>query len=948
MTTPVTLASVSPNSSSKNSRPESTNIIGSTLPTSTTSLTSPSITSVSASSDNASISPSTTTTTTLSSTSASVTPLIVSPNSSSSSYVTSGSDVGNVGGSGGGVVPVTPVTSQIKEILFKDQQPTLVSKFRPAMHEREQVVRKGALKKKNISVVKDHKFAPRFFKQPTFCCHCKEFIWGLGKQGFQCAVCCLVVHKRCHQFVSFSCPGTDSKFETDERRQHKFVVHTFTSPTFCDQCGSLLYGLFHQGLKCCSCDFNVHRRCKENVPNLCGCDHTERRGRLYLKVYCKPKLSQSSSTSTSTSSSSSTTSIGSVATIPNTTVNTINKPVNKFDSHHDSVSSQSSGISSGSDSTNTTATTTTSGGEISSSISSSTSVSAGACSGACGVGVGGVVGGGGSSTASVIGYELFCEIREAKNLIPMDPNGLSDPYVKCKLIPEGKDSLKRKTRTIKGTLNPQWNETLHFDLKLDDLHRRLYIGVWDWDRTSRNDFMGSLSFGISEIVKNPVEGWFKLLTEEEGEFYNVMIPPAGQELVETYNRAINLSRSFVPPDSKQTSKTTSTSTSTTTSSSSSSSTTSSTTTTNITTRTSSSETDSGNVKKSPPSSDGGKKKPISADEFNFLMVLGKGSFGKVMLAEKKSNPDELYAIKILKKDVLIQDDDVECALIEKRVLALASKPPFLVQLHSCFQTADKLFFVMEYVNGGDLMFQIQQCGKFKEPVACFYAAEIAIGLFFLHSKGIIYRDLKLDNILLDYEGHIKIADFGMCKDGIVGNKTTRTFCGTPDYIAPEIILYQPYARSVDWWAFGVLLFEMLVGQPPFDGEDEEDLFASITEHNVSYPKSLSKEAKEACKGFLIKNPSKRLGCGPQGEIDVRGHPFFRRIDWIKVENREIQPPFIPRVKNPRAAENFDPIFTNAKPTLTPSDPSIISILAGNEFENFSFINLHFTHFGCGP
>ena len=658
-----------------------------------------------------------------------------------------------------------------------------------------QNVRKGALKKKRVFEVKGHKFVARFFKQPTFCCHCKEFIWGIGKQGFQCQICSLVVHKRCHLYVSFNCPGADRKFENDERKKHKFSIHSYTSPNFCDHCGSLLYGIIHQGLKCHACDMNVHKKCKENVPNLCGYDHVERRGRIELKISIKLEAK--------------------------------------------TQNSENLGV-------------------------------------------------------------LFCEIRQAANLIPMDPNGLSDPYVKLKLIPEGKEAIKKKTKTIKSSLNPQWNETLVLDLKSEDKDRRILIEVWDWDRTSRNDFIGSLSFGVSEILKASVEGWFKLLTQEEGDYYNVMIPPENSNLAENYIKALEISS-----------------------------------------KSESMSTNLNHDKKDTYTSLLPKNKQISSSDFNFLMMLGKGSFGKVMLAERKDSPNQLYAIKILKKDVLIQDDDVECALVEKRVLALANKSPFLVHLHSCFQTVDRLFFIMEYANGGDLMFQIQQCGKFKEPVAVFYAAEIAIGLFYLHNKGIIFRDLKLENILLDEKGHIKIADFGMCKEGINSQTTTRTFCGTPDYIAPEIILYQPYNKSVDWWAYGVLLYEMLCGQPPFNGEDEEDLFACITENNVSYPKSISKESKEALKGFLNKNPAKRLGCGTYGELDVKSHQFFRRIDWLKVENREIQPPFIPRVKNPRAGENFDSIFTTAKTTLTPGDPSIINIMTGNEFKGFTYINSSF-------
>ncbi|KAI2658439.1 Protein kinase C epsilon type [Labeo rohita] len=190
---------------------------------------------------------------------------------------------------------------------------------------------------------------------------------------------------------------------------------------------------------------------------------------------------------------------------------------------------------------------------------------------------------------------------------------------------------------------------------------------------------------------------------------------------------------------------------------------------------------------------------------------------------------------------------------------------------------DRLFFVMEYVNGGDLMFQIQRSRKFDEARSRFYAAEVTSALMFLHQHGVIYRDLKLDNILLDAEGHCKLADFGMCKEGILNGVTTTTFCGTPDYIAPEILQELEYGPSVDWWALGVLMYEMMAGQPPFEADNEDDLFESILHDDVLYPVWLSKEAVSILKA----SPSKRLGCVvTQGlEEAIKIHPFFREIDW---------------------------------------------------------------------
>uniref|UniRef100_A0A672TRW0 Protein kinase C n=1 Tax=Strigops habroptila TaxID=2489341 RepID=A0A672TRW0_STRHB len=324
---------------------------------------------------------------------------------------------------------------------------------------------------------------------------------------------------------------------------------------------------------------------------------------------------------------------------------------------------------------------------------------------------------------------------------------------------------------------------------------------------------------------------------------------------------------------------------------------------------------------------------LTIEDFVLHKMLGKGSFGKVFLAELKST-DQYFAVKALKKDVVLMDDDVECTMVEKRVLSLAWEHPFLTHVFCTFQTKENLFFVMEYLNGGDLMFHIQSCHKFDLPRATFYAAEIICGLQFLHSKGIIYRDLKLDNVLLDNEGHIKIADFGMCKENMFGDAKTSTFCGTPDYIAPEILLGQKYNTSVDWWSFGVLLYEMLIGQSPFHGQDEEELFQSIRMDNPFYPRWLDKDAKDILLKLFVREPERRLGA----RGNIRQHAFFQEINWEALEERRMEPPFKPRVKSPSDCSNFDKEFLNEKPRLSCADRALINSMDQNMFSNFSFVN----------
>ncbi|CAG8437090.1 2387_t:CDS:10 [Funneliformis caledonium] len=332
-----------------------------------------------------------------------------------------------------------------------------------------------------------------------------------------------------------------------------------------------------------------------------------------------------------------------------------------------------------------------------------------------------------------------------------------------------------------------------------------------------------------------------------------------------------------------------------------------------------------------------KNRKVGLDDFNFLAVLGKGNFGKVMLAEEKYTK-QLYAIKVLKKEFIIENDEVESTRSEKRVFQAANQErhPFLLGLHSCFQTETRIYFVMEYVSGGDLMLHIQR-EQFTYRRAQFYAAEVLLALEYLHKVGIIYRDLKLDNILLTLDGHIKIADYGLCKEEMWWGHTTNTFCGTPEFMAPEILLEQRYGRAVDWWAFGVLIYEMLLGQSPFRGDDEDEIFDAILEDEILYPINMSRDSVSILQKLLTRDPEKRLGSGRGDAEDIKRHPFFKGVNWDDMLAKKVPPPFYPSISSPTDTSNFDDEFTREVPVLTPVH-SHLNSEAQEEFKGFSYVS----------
>ncbi|KAL2271257.1 hypothetical protein VTJ83DRAFT_628 [Remersonia thermophila] len=322
----------------------------------------------------------------------------------------------------------------------------------------------------------------------------------------------------------------------------------------------------------------------------------------------------------------------------------------------------------------------------------------------------------------------------------------------------------------------------------------------------------------------------------------------------------------------------------------------------------------------PGSADGSPqpRPKMTADDFEPLRCLGKGTFGTVILVKQRST-GRLFAQKQFKKASLVVNQAlIDQTKTERQILESINEHPFVVKLHYAFQDHEKLYLILEYGQGGELFHHLREEHMLSEEKAAFYMAEVVLALEYLHNKlGVVYRDLKPENCLLDAEGHLLLTDFGLSKVAVDSECTS--FLGTPDYMAPEIIQGKKYGKAVDWWALGVLGYDLMTGESPFHGANTAKTQENIVKKKVQMPFFLGPDAKDLLTRLLRKEPHKRLGANMPKDLEIiKKHRFFRKIDWKKLERRELEPPIHPIITDPELAENFDDVFTNAPLSPTAS------------------------------
>ena len=301
---------------------------------------------------------------------------------------------------------------------------------------------------------------------------------------------------------------------------------------------------------------------------------------------------------------------------------------------------------------------------------------------------------------------------------------------------------------------------------------------------------------------------------------------------------------------------------------------------------------------------------VSYDDFEPLKLLGRGSFGEVLLVRLNANK-KVYAMKILDKKLLKIKKQQNHTKTE-RDLMVKINSPFIVNIKSAFQDENNLYLVSEFMQGGDMFFHMHDGSIiiFNNEKTKFYMIELVLGLEFLHKNNMVYRDLKPENILLDSKGHIKLTDFGLSKILEDEDDKAFTICGTPQYLAPEVLLKQGYDKAVDWWSLGCVMYEMLVGRLPFPIKRGVRLSMKLYERKIDFPKGIHKDAKDLIRKLLVVDPEQRLGSGPDGSDKIKNHPFFKGIDWNLAQAKKLKPPFIPKLKTDTDLKYFDNIFTD--------------------------------------
>lgn len=330
------------------------------------------------------------------------------------------------------------------------------------------------------------------------------------------------------------------------------------------------------------------------------------------------------------------------------------------------------------------------------------------------------------------------------------------------------------------------------------------------------------------------------------------------------------------------------------------------------------------------------RKVVTIDDFQLLSVLGRGTYGKVSLVRHKES-GQLFAMKAMSKALLAEDENIEQIITEKTVL-MQNRHPFLVSAHFAFQTDTRVFIILNYVPGGELFTRLREERMLSEPRTKLIAAELVLALGYLHKKSFIYRDLKPENVLFDEDGHVQLTDFGYTKKLRSPEATTDTFCGTPYYIAPELLTGEDYSKSVDWWSLGCVIYEMLVGISPFYNDNAERTYKAIMEAPVQFPDTMSRVAVDLIRKLLIKDPKKRLGSGPADAEEIMSHPFFSGLNWQDVYDRKVTPLWKPNMKSEVDTSQFDSQFTQEPVVVSYEPASAISPESLAMFEGFSCTN----------